>query len=177
MQQLTLEWAIANQHLSQTLSFDQSTKIPGMIRIGRDAARCDVVLKHPDPNIEKTVSGLHIEIFFNPTTYSFYLRNLTRDRQPPKQPNPVVVDGQKIITEEVSLQVGSQIRLGRIALTVRAIESPQIPLQASASPQYMKVCANSKTPHYYPLTHNKFNCEVCGYVMLGATLIYPQLKN
>lgn len=177
MQQLTLEWAIANQNLSQTLSLDQSTKTPGVIRIGRDATRCDVTLKHPDPSIEKTVSGLHIEIFFNPTTNRFYLRNLTRDRQPPKQPNPVVVDGQKIIVEEVPLRVGSQIRLGRMTLTIKAIESPQVPPQTPENPQYMKVCANSKTPHYYPLTYNKFNCEVCGYVMLGATLIYPQLKN
>lgn len=170
MQQLILEWAIANQNLSQTVSLDQSTKTPGVIRIGRDATLCDVVLHHPDPSIEKTVSGLHIEIFLNSTTNSFYLRNLTRDRQPPKQPNPVVVDGHKVITEEVPLRTGSQIRLGRMALTVKAIESPQASPQP---PQYMRVCANSKTPHYYPLTYNKFNCEACGYVMLGATLIYP----
>jgi len=177
MQQLTLEWAIANQNLSQTLLLDQSTKTPGVIRVGRDASRCDVILNHPDPSIEKTVSGLHIEIFFNPTTNTFYLRNLTRDRQPPKQPNPVVVDGQKVITEEVPLRVGSQIRLGRMTLTVRAIELPQVAAQVPGRPQYMKVCANSKTPHYYPLTYDKFNCEACGYVMLGATLLYPELKN
>lgn len=174
MQQLILEWAIANQHLSQIVSLDQSTRTSGVIRIGRDATLCDVVLQHPDPSIEKTVSGLHIEIFLNPTTNSFYLRNLTRDRQPPKQPNPVVVDGQKVITEEVPLRAGSQIRLGRMTLTVKAIESPQAsPQTPPQTPQYMRVCANSKTPHYYPLTYNKLNCEACGYVMLGATLIYP----
>lgn len=173
MQQLTLEWAAANQNLSQTISLDQSTKMPGVIRVGRDATLCDIALRHPDPSIEKTVSGLHIEIFLNPATNSFYLRNLTRDRQPPKQPNPVVVDGQKVITEEVPLRTGSQIRLGRMAVTVKAIELPQSPAQVPYNPQYMKVCANSKTPHHYPLTYNKFNCEICGYVMLGATLIYP----
>lgn len=174
MQQLTLEWAAANQNLSQTIALNQSTKVPGVIRVGRDAARCDVALKHPDPSIEKTVSGLHVEIFLNPSTHGFYLRNLTRDRQPPQQPNPVVVDGQKVITEEVPLHAGSQIRLGRMTLAVKSIEVPQVPVPEAKSPQYMKVCANSKTPHYYPLTYNKFNCEICGYVMLGATLIFPQ---
>lgn len=173
MQQLTLEWAAANQNLSQTVTLDQSTRTPGVIRVGRDAIRCDIALKHPDPSIENTVSGLHVEIFLNPSTHSFYLRNLTRDRQPPQQPNPVVVDGQKVITEEVPLRVGSQIRLGRMMVTVKAIEALQVPAP-EANPQYMKVCANSKTPHYYPLTYNKFNCEICGYVMLGATLIFPQ---
>lgn len=170
MHHLTLEWVIANQNLSQTVSLEQSTRVPGTIRIGRDIALCDVVLRHPDPAIEKTVSGLHIEIFLDRNTNNFYLRNLTRDRQPPKQPNPVVVDGKKVIMEEVPLRAGSQIRLGRMALTVKSVETGQ---QAPQTPQYMRVCANSKTPHYYPLEYNKLNCEVCGYVMLGATLLYP----
>lgn len=173
MQQLTLEWAVAGQNLSQTISLQQPTRVPGTIRVGRDAALCDVVLRHPDPNVEKTVSGLHIEIFLEPQTSTFYLRNLTRDRQPPKQPNPVVVDGKKIITEEMPLRVGSQIRLGRMVVTVKAIETAAKQPEVPQNPQYMRVCANAKTPHYYPLDYNKFNCEICGYVMLGATLIYP----
>jgi hypothetical protein len=172
MHQLTLEWAAANQNLSQTLSLEQSTRVPGAIRIGRDATLCDVVLRHPDPTVEKTVSGLHIEIFFNPNSNSLYLRNLTRDRQPPKQPNPVVVDGRKIVTEEVPLRTGSQIQLGRMALTIKAIDA-QEKAAAAKDPQYMRVCANPRSPHYHSLDYNKFNCEVCGYVMLGATLIYP----
>jgi predicted component of type VI protein secretion system len=173
MQQLTLEWAAANQQLSQTVSLQQPTRTPGSIRVGRDATLCDVVIKHPDPSIEKTVSGLHIEIFLNPSTNSFYLRNLTRDRQPPKRPNPAVVDGQKVVSEEVPLQAGSQIRLGRMALRVKAIETtpqPQVPQQ---SPHYLRVCANPATPHYHSLSYGKLNCEICGYVMLGATLVYP----
>ncbi|PSB15459.1 hypothetical protein C7B61_14205 [filamentous cyanobacterium CCP1] len=171
MHQLTLEWAAANQNLSQTLSLQQSTRVPGSIRIGRDATLCDVVLRHPDPSVEKTVSGLHIEIFLNPDSNRLYLRNLTRDRQPPKQPNPAVVDGKKVVTEEVPLRIGSQIQLGRMALTVKAIDAQE--QAVSKEPQYMKVCANPRTPHYHPLEYNKFNCEVCGYVMLGATLLYP----
>jgi hypothetical protein len=175
MQQLTLEWTAAEQHLSQTVSLQQSTKTPGTIRVGRDATICDVVIKHPDPSIEKTVSGLHIEIFFNPENHKFYLRNLTRDRQPPKRPNPVIVDGQKVVTEEVPLHVGSQIRLGRMALQVKAIETQQVPVATPSAPAplYQRVCGNPRTPHYHPLTYNKLNCEICGYVMLGATLVYP----
>jgi hypothetical protein len=86
----------------------------------------------------------------------------------------VVVDGKKVVIEEVPLRVGSEIRLGRMALTVKAIDVNQGQAPAvSQSPQYMKVCANPRTPHYHSLEYNKFNCEVCGYVMLGATLIYP----
>lgn len=173
MQQLTLEWAVANQNLSQTISLQQPTRTPGSIRVGRDAAQCDIVLRHPEPDVEKTVSGLHVEIFLDPGTNNFFLRNLTRDRRPPKQPNPVVVDGKKIVNEEVPLHVGSQIRLGRMSLTVKAIDgAPNQPV-VPQNPQYMRVCANSNTPHYYPLEYDKFNCEVCGYVILGATLIYP----
>ncbi|WAL59367.1 FHA domain-containing protein [Thermocoleostomius sinensis] len=173
MQQLTLEWAAADQHLSQTVSLQQSTKNPGTIRVGRDATMCDVVIKHPDPTIEKTVSGLHIEIFFNPEHHQFYLRNLTRDRQPPKRPNPVVVDGQKVVMEEVPLHVGSQIRLGRMALQVKSIDTQPVPVEPPAVPIYQRVCGNPRTPHYHPLTYDKLNCDICGYVMQGATLVYP----
>lgn len=171
MHQLTLEWASANQSLSQTLSLEESTRIPGAIRIGRDSTLCDVVLRHPDPTVEKTVSGLHIEIFFNSEANRLYLRNLTRDRQPPKRPNPVVVDGKKIITEEVPLHTGSQIRLGKMVLTIKAIASQEQAASAN-QPQYLRVCANPQSPHYHPLDYNNFNCDVCGYVMLGATLIH-----
>jgi predicted component of type VI protein secretion system len=173
MQQLTLEWTTADQNLSQTVSLQHPTKTPGSIRVGRDATFCDVVIQHPDPSIEKTVSGLHIEIFFNSETNRFYLRNLTRDRQPPKRPNPVIVDGQKVVTEEVPLQVGSQIRLGRMALRVKAIETKLMEEPVAQTPRYQRVCGNPRTPHYHPLTYNKLNCEICGYVMLGATLVYP----
>lgn len=172
MHQITFEWAAANQNLAQTVSVDQFTKTPGVIRIGRDASQCDVVLRHPDPNIEKTVSGLHVEIFWEPNSHTFYLRNLTRDRQLPKQPNPAIVDGKKVIQEEIPLQTGSEIRLGRMALTVRALDVGAHPASPPKT-QYMRVCANSNNPHYYPLDYNKLNCETCGYVMLGVTLLDP----
>jgi len=177
MHHITLEWAVLSQSLSQTLSPQQGTKAPGAIRIGRDAARCDVVLKHPDPTIEKTVSGLHVEIFFDPQTNSFCLRNLTRDRQPPQQPNPAVVDGQSVIAQEVPLHAGSQIKLGKMTVTVKAaeVEKPQSMAQRQTQPpdlRYALKCSNVREPHFWPLDYQKLTCEICGRAILGATLIF-----
>jgi hypothetical protein len=176
MYQLTLEWFVVNQGVSQTLSSQDNTKVPGSIRIGRDNARCDVVLKHPDPSIEKTVSGLHAEIFFEPRMNCFCIRNLTRDRQPPVQPNPIVVDGQKLIMQEMPLHVGSQIKLGKMTLIARAIEISAAEAQPIVNaqpidPRYALKCGNVREPHFWPLDYQKLTCETCGRAILGATLI------
>jgi FHA domain len=108
MNQLTLEWQDAAQRKTKTLSDQQPTKYPGTIRLGRDPVRCDIVLSHP------TVSGLHIEIFFNPGVGQFYLRNL-------RESNPPWVDGTRLNIPEVPLNQGSTIYLGEIAMQVTAI--------------------------------------------------------
>jgi hypothetical protein len=170
MHQLTLEWTVENQNVTHTLFPNQRTKVPGMIRIGRDASRCDVVLTHPDPSVEKTVSGLHVEVFFKPDANAFYLRNCTADRQPPRQPNPAIVDGQKVITEEVPLWTGSQIRLGKMTLRVKAVGDPQVAKAPEA--RYVLRCSNVKEPHFWGMDYQKLTCEICGRTILGATLIY-----
>ncbi|GAB1539877.1 hypothetical protein NUACC21_25450 [Scytonema sp. NUACC21] len=92
----------------------QSTKVPGVIRIGRDTHQCDVVIKDP----ANRISRLHAEIFFNSHLKTFNLRNLTWNQA---QPNLVLVDG-KLVEEEVSLQLGSVIHLREIPVTVAKIE-------------------------------------------------------
>lgn len=106
--ELTLEWVEAGQLRTQTIRDRQRSKNPGTIRIGRNPQLCDIAIAEP------TVSGLHVEIFFNAHQQSFYIRSL-------RQSNPPLVNGQRLGTEEVKLEQGSTLRLGRIKLRVSAI--------------------------------------------------------
>ncbi|MEC4982529.1 MAG: FHA domain-containing protein [Oscillatoria sp. PMC 1068.18] len=113
MPELTLEWMEESEKKIETISDTQLSKNPGTVRLGRDPARCDLHLTNP------TVSGLHVEIFFDPQQNQFMLRNL-RDTNPP------VVDGKRIDRGVVSLKQGSNIHLGQTLLTVTKIVN-QIP--------------------------------------------------
>jgi hypothetical protein len=108
MNELTLEWTEANQIRSETLNDRQQTKYPGVVRLGRDPSRCDIVLSHP------TVSGLHVEIDFDPQHPGFCLRNL-RDTNPP------IVNGQYLTQGQVVLRQGIIIVLGQIEVKVTAV--------------------------------------------------------
>jgi RsiW-degrading membrane proteinase PrsW (M82 family) len=110
MNQLTVQWVEAGQRYSRTISDQQPSKNPGTIRIGRDPAKCDLLISDP------TVSGLHVEIFFDPTSQLPYLRNL-------RESNPPLVDNQQLVQGEIPLQQGSVIRLGQVTLTVSQIQS------------------------------------------------------
>lgn len=109
MHRLVLEWVEEGRNRSQAFSFDSSAERP--VRIGRDESKCDVVLR----DATKTVSGLHVEIFFNSLTSTFYLRNLTSKRD---RPNPAWVDGQKIIEQEIPLKPITTIQVGKMRLRV-----------------------------------------------------------
>ncbi|HAO13203.1 MAG TPA: FHA domain-containing protein [Planktothrix sp. UBA8407] len=106
MNELTLKWTEAGQSRTQTLN-DQQT-----YRVGRDPTRCDIVLSHP------TVSGLHIEIFFDQANHNFYLRNL-------RETNPPIINNQSLITGEVILNVGNNIQLGQQQLEIIAVAFEQ----------------------------------------------------
>lgn len=114
MYQLILEWQEARQTKTATIS-DQTLSKNGTVRIGRNPAQSDLVLRHP------TVSAVHVEIFFNPTKELFVLRNL-------RPTNPPMVDGQQINHTEVSLHQGNTIHLGQVELKVVAIsvQTPKI---------------------------------------------------
>ncbi|BAZ29122.1 serine/threonine protein kinase [Cylindrospermum sp. NIES-4074] len=108
-QELTLEWLEAGQVRTETIFENQPSINPGKVRIGRDPAQCDIVLSEP------TVSGLHIEIFFNSQQQSFYLRSL-------RENNPPLVNGQSFPVGEVMLDEGSSIGLGQLNLRVKAVK-------------------------------------------------------
>lgn len=108
MNEITIEWQEAGQFKRETIRENQPSKHFGAIRLGRDPLQCDIVFSNP------TVSGLHIEIFFNNQYQCFALRNL-RDTNPP------VVDGRQIQQGEGFLSTGSSIYLGQLELTIVAV--------------------------------------------------------
>ncbi|OCR02823.1 peptide-binding protein [Oscillatoriales cyanobacterium USR001] len=102
---LTLQWIEAGQEKNQTIQGMEANKNPGTLRIGRDRTRCDLVLS------DLTVSGLHIEIFFNDRIQLFYIRNL-RDTNPP------LINGKILHQGEIVLNSGTQIQLGQVEIKV-----------------------------------------------------------
>jgi hypothetical protein len=108
MNTLTLQWYDGSQLKTQTIHEQQPSKHFGTIRIGRDPFRCDIILSHP------TVSGLHVEIFFNPQQQSFFIRNL-------REQNPPLINGQRLTKGEIPLSEGSVIYLGQQELKVIAV--------------------------------------------------------
>jgi serine/threonine protein kinase len=112
--EMTLQWVETGQAHSQVLYPNQPSRQPGSIRIGRDPMRCDIVLS------DITVSGLHVEIFFDTQDRSFYVRNL-------RETNPPLVDGQPLPYGERQLSQGSTLRLGHIDLHVSMIVLRQFP--------------------------------------------------
>ncbi len=111
MSALTLQWYEAGREKIQTINEQQQqTKNKNTVRIGRDPLRCDIVLSDP------TVSGLHVEIFFN--LGQFLIRNL-------RSTNPPLVDGKQLTQGEQALQQGSVIFLGQAKLKVIAISDSE----------------------------------------------------
>ncbi|MDQ2100264.1 MAG: FHA domain-containing protein [Tychonema bourrellyi B0820] len=104
--QLTLEWTEAGVRQNQTIQNGQPSKNQGTVRIGRDPSKCDIILSHP------TVSGLHIEIFFNQESQEFEVRNLRGESNPP------LVDGKILVQGEAKLRCGSRLYLGELQLDV-----------------------------------------------------------
>lgn len=114
MNALTLQWHDAGQNKIQNIYEQQPSKNPGTVRIGRDPRQCDIVVTNP------TVSGLHVEIFFQNQQQCFYIRNL-------RSPNPPLVDGKQLVQGEMPLSEGSLIYLGQMKLQVTAVTINSIP--------------------------------------------------
>ncbi|MEC4986522.1 MAG: protein kinase [Oscillatoria sp. PMC 1068.18] len=122
--ELILEWEEAGQPRSWTIRDRQTGKNPGTFRIGRDPARCDLILSDP------MVSGLHAEIFFDSQQQRFWLRSLTQN-------SVTVVNGQPLSNVEVPLRHGSRIKLGQTELKATVINpgNSPVPLVPNQPPQ------------------------------------------
>jgi predicted component of type VI protein secretion system len=149
MSSLLLEWQDNQQILTRMISGKEAVR-DKPVTIGRNP-NCDIQIN----DVTKTVSGVHVGIFFDSNTNSFYLLNLTRDRP---QPNPAIIDGKKICSEEILLHIGSKIQLGKkVKLQVKAIEK-QVHRKSK--------CSHPKTPHILPLEYLHGNCPMDGSVVM-----------
>ncbi|MEO1431826.1 MAG: FHA domain-containing protein [Cyanobacteria bacterium J06633_8] len=155
MYRITLEWTEEGRTRSQTISDTDNTKEIGKIIIGRDENQCDIAL----PKSEKTVSRLHVEIFYDSHRKGWFLKNLTGNRP---SPNPVVVDGKMIILEEVLLSIGTIFKLGRITLKVTDIEIIQS--------EYGVKCQNCM--RQIPYDYIGDFCPYCGYSLQANETTY-----
>lgn len=151
MNEITIEWQEAGQIRQETIRDNQPSKYPGTIRLGRDPLQCDIVLNDP------TVSGLHVEIFFNTQYQSFALHNL-RDTNPP------VVDGRQIQYGEAFLSTGSIIYLGQLELVVESVSvhTPKNPIPQTILMPPQPLIVNNKPVS--TLKSYGLQCPSCGRV-------------
>jgi ribosomal protein S27E len=174
---LTLEWKEAGQTIARTIQGMETYKNPGTLRIGRDRIRCDLVLS------DLSVSGLHVEIFFNDQRQIFYIRNL-------RNSNPPLVDGKILHQGEMVLSFGSQIQLGQVELKVieMSMNATEIPPTILLPPQANKVLSTSNTqPTEYGLkcpkclhisAYSQLNigCSWCGTSLAAAVSVILPLS-
>lgn len=165
MNEITLEWQEATQLRKVVINDQQVSKNPGTVRLGRDPLKCDIVLTHP------TVSGLHVEIFFNQNCYCFQLRNL-------RQSNPPVVDGKNLIQGEMTLVQGSTICLGQTEIKVVAVTlagssvPPTILMPPNSSP--VNQVYGLKCPQcdrISPFEQLDLGCPWCGTSLAAASSV------
>ncbi len=157
MHKIVLEWVEEGRNRSQTFSFDKPNEPP--IRIGRDEIQCDVIIKDPS----KTVSGLHVEIFFDVVKHTFYLRNVTKNRD---KPNPAWVNGQKVVAENVALKYRATIQLGKVTLTANV--TSDAPEDAPVHGLKCHICG-----HVSPQASLSLVCQWCGTSLASApTAVY-----
>ena len=161
MYKITLEWIEEGRTRSQTISDKDNTKQAYKIFIGRDGNKCDVVL----PKSEKTVSRLHVVIFYDSHSKGLFLKNLTTDRP---SPNPVIVDGKTIILEEVLLVTGSIIQLGKLSIIVKNLEIKK------AQSEYGLQCVNG---HVLPYDYMEDFCPYCGFALQSVQTVYLPPEN
>ncbi|MBF2064562.1 MAG: FHA domain-containing protein [Calothrix sp. C42_A2020_038] len=186
MSALTIQWNEAGKEKTQTIYEQQrNTKNPGTVRIGRDPSRCDIVLSDP------TVSGLHVEIFFN--LQQFLIRNL-------RPSNPPLVDGKQLTQGEQPLKQGSIIFLGQTQVKVIAVfisEASSVPPTVLSGPPVNKPNAphtpvgHQPTPfhqHSYglqcprcqrvsTLDYLNIGCKWCGTSLAAAASVLMAPEN
>jgi predicted component of type VI protein secretion system len=151
MSELILEWQEAGTVKTQTVTKSAT--------IGRDPARCNIVLSHP------TVSGVHAQIYFRDSDSLFYLRNL-RDTNPP------VVDRRRLVEGEAPLHQGSTVYLGQVLLTVTKTSAH------ATQEQYGLKCTNAACGRVSPYDRLKLVCPWCGTSLAAApSVIMPPVKN
>jgi len=152
--QLTLTWTEAGVRQTQTIQNGQPSKNPGTVRLGRDRAKCDLVLD------DRSVSGLHVEIFFNQELQEYAVRNL-------RPTNPPLVDGKILTSGEATLRSDSRIHLGKVQIDVVSAPAVQV-----AAPQTVLLCGPAVPSSSPPTGPSKYGlqCPKCSRVSPYAQL-------
>ncbi|AFZ05931.1 Forkhead-associated protein [Oscillatoria nigro-viridis PCC 7112] len=152
--QLTLAWTEAGVRQTQTIQNRQPSKNPGTVRLGRDPAKCDLVFSHP------SVSGLHVEIFFNQELQEYAVRNL-------RESNPPLVDGKILARGEAKLNSGSHIHLGQVQIEVVNVTEVQV-----AAPQTVLLSGPPAPGNFQPTGASKYGlqCPKCSRISPYAQL-------
>lgn len=188
MTELTLQWIEDGRSRSETIHEQTPSQNPGIVRLGRDPSRCDIVLS------DGSVSGLHVEIFYDVSRNGFYLRSL-RDSNPP------IVNGQSLPSGEVLLGPTNTIQLGRLQLTAKStipptdVVSPASPSPAAGvpptiidpgtraqTPQPPPASPPPPVPAYTPVSQSEgpriWVWLIAGIVVIaGGALAWPAVQN
>ncbi|MEG4802603.1 FHA domain-containing protein [Microcoleus sp. ARI1-B5] len=154
--QLNLTWTEAGVRQTQTIQNGQPSKNPGTVRLGRDREKCDIVFSH------ESVSGLHVEIFFNQELQEYAVRNL-------RPSNPPLVDGKILAQGEATLKSDSRIHLGQVEIEVVKVTQVQVaaPLTVLLSGPGVQSCSPPTPPSTYGLQCPKCS-RVSPYSQLSA---------
>ena len=149
MSELTLAWVEAGITKSYHIGLT-------MARIGRDPARCDLVLAHP------TISGLHVVIYFDSQKQSFWIRNM-------RESNPPMINGQSLSNGERELKVNMAIALGQQILQITKIDI-DVPISPQRNPDPVSglQCPNLKCAKVSPYERITLVCPWCGTSLAGA---------
>ncbi len=166
MSELTLQWSELGQTKTQILRDQQPSKQPGKIRLGRDPALCDIIFQ------ERSVSGLHVEIFFQPQAQQFFIRNL-------RLQNPPLVDGTLLKQGDLPLRAGSRLKLGRVDLNITAMTltptstPPAFPKSGPPSTAaYGLQCPQCHHVAAYSNDAIKQDCPMCGHSMATSNTVF-----
>ena len=169
MYRLTFQWTESGVVKTQTLALREVNGRVGSICVGRDPSRADLVLADP----EKRVSRQHLEIFLQSEKQQFYVRNLTRGN-PPESQNPAIVDGQRMIAEEVPVKEDSELQVGGFVVKVTEIGFPPKVTEPVKQPQFGVKCPNN---HLISYEYLGLVCPHCGEaVQAGETVELFELQ-
>lgn len=171
MSQLTLSWQEAGTPRSRSFDLTQPIyKTMYTLRLGRDAEQCDVVFDDP------SVSRLHAEIRWHPTTQQFSIENL-------REINPIAVDGLLLSQGAQRIRSGTMIVLGDTTIQVAQLQQAPViqppvldtPAPVEAPPpgvQPVRSPASSITfSHYLPLAGTGQQLRQQGYLLPGVITV------
>lgn len=162
MSELTLQWAESGQLKTYRIIEGQPTLLADVFRIGRDPARCDLVLQ------DLSVSGLHVEILFRSELQQVFVRNL-------RAHNPPLVGDQQLILGDAPLRLGTRLILGRVELLVQSL---RFSLPKASPPTLIPFNYGLKCPNpncgkisAYSQEILQRGCPWCGFSLAAANSV------